>query len=132
MWSNPGEIGNGLDDDGNGFVDDIRGYDFVGANDEDPRDINGHGSHVAGTIGAVGNNNNGIVGVNWDVSLMAVRVLSAGGFGTDLDIAEGFDYAGDNGARVVNASLGGPGVAQTLQDAIGAHPNTLYVVASRW
>jgi thermitase len=130
MWANPGEVNDGDDDDGNGLIDDVRGYDFVDAGDEDPRDVNGHGSHVAGTIGAVGNNANGITGVNWDVSLMAVRVLGAAGFGSTLDIAEGFDYAGDEGADVANASLGGPGGSQAMAQAIAAHPNTLYVVAA--
>jgi subtilisin family serine protease len=131
MWTNPGEIAaNATDDDGNGFVDDVHGYDFVGAGDADPRDVNGHGSHVAGTIGAVGDNTNGVTGVNWDVALMAVRVLGAAGFGSTLDIAEGFDYAADNGARVVNASLGGGGNSHTLELAIANHPDTLFVVAA--
>jgi subtilisin family serine protease len=130
MWSNPGEVANGADDDGNGLIDDVRGYDFVGAGDADPRDVNGHGTHVAGTIGAEGNNALGVTGVNWDVSLMAVRVLNAAGSGSSLDIAEGFDYAGDEGARVVNASLGGGGGSAVMQDAIDDHPNTLYVVAA--
>jgi subtilisin family serine protease len=130
IWNNPGEIANGADDDGNGLVDDLHGYDFVDAGDADPRDVNGHGSHVAGTIGAEGNNALGITGVNWDVSLMAVRVLGASGSGNTLDIAEGFDYAADEGARIVNASLGGPGGSQTMGDVVTAHPNTLYVVAA--
>ena len=109
--------------------DAAHSHDFF-AGDADPRDINGHGTHVAGTIGAVGNNTNGVTGVNWDVSLMAVRVLGAGGFGSTLTIAEGFDYAADNGARIVNASLGGGGNSQALEDAIASHPNTLYVVAA--
>jgi subtilisin family serine protease len=130
VWTNPGEIaGNGMDDDGNGFIDDVHGYDFA-AGDPDPRDVNDHGSHVAGTIGAVGNNATGVTGVNWQVKLMAVRVLGAAGFGSDLEIAEGLDYAGDNGARVVNVSLGGPGNSQLLRDAMAAHPDTLYVAAA--
>jgi len=77
MWRNTAEIpNNGIDDDGNGFVDDYYGYDFR-YNDPDPMDENGHGTHVAGTIGAVGNNASGVVGVNWTVKLMAVKIYSA-------------------------------------------------------
>ncbi|HYZ92233.1 MAG TPA: S8 family serine peptidase, partial [Actinomycetota bacterium] len=130
MWANPGEIpANGLDDDANGYVDDVRGRDFS-ANDSDPRDENSHGTHVAGTIAARGNNGVGVTGVSWNASLMAVRVLDAAGSGTAAGIANGFDYAGDEGARIVNASLGGPAFSQTMKDAIDAHPNTLFVVAA--
>ena len=77
VWTNPGEIpGNGIDDDRDGFVDDVHGYDFVNR-DGDPFDDNGHGTHVAGTIGAVGDNGTGVVGVNWDVSLMGLKFLDA-------------------------------------------------------
>jgi subtilisin family serine protease len=82
MWVNPGEIaGNGLDDDGNGFIDDVRGWDFANG-DNNPMDDHGHGTHVAGTIGAVGNNGVGVAGVNWQVSLLAVKFLNAQGRGT--------------------------------------------------
>ena len=78
-WTNPGEInGNNIDDDGNGFIDDYYGYDFR-YNDPDPLDENGHGTHTAGTIGAVGNNGVGVTGVNWNVKLMAIKIYSAGG-----------------------------------------------------
>lgn len=130
MWVNPGETpSNGIDDDGNGRIDDIRGWDFV-ANDNDPFDLNLHGTHVAGTIGAQGNNTIGVAGVNWDVSLMALRVLDNAGSGTNAAIAAAFNYAGDNGADIVNASLGGPGFSQTMRDAIAGAPNTLFVVAA--
>ena len=82
MWKNEGEInGNGIDDDGNGFVDDYYGYDFF-FNDPDPMDEYGHGTHVAGTIGAVGNNSLGVVGVNWNVRLMTIKIYDSTGFGT--------------------------------------------------
>jgi len=74
IWTNPGEIpNNGIDDDNNGFVDDYYGWDFF-SEDNDPLYINlqGHGTHVAGIIGAVGNNNNGVCGVNWNVKIMAL------------------------------------------------------------
>ena len=130
MWVNPGETpGNDVDDDGNGRIDDIRGWDFV-ANDNDPFDLNLHGTHVAGTIGAQGNNTFGVAGVNWDVSLMALRVLNNAGSGTNAAITAAFNYAGDNGADVVNVSLGGPGSSQSMRDAIAGAPNTLFVVAA--
>lgn len=78
VWTNPGEInGNGIDDDGNGFIDDYYGYDFR-YNDPDPMDEHGHGTHTAGTIGAAGNNGLGVTGVNWNVKLMAIKIYSAG------------------------------------------------------
>ncbi len=131
---NPGETGagretNGIDDDGNGFVDDWRGWDFID-NDNNPRDFNQHGTHVAGTIGAAGNNGAGIAGVNWHVGLMPVRVLDGEGSGENAGIASGFAYAGANGAKVVNASLGGAGFSSTMLAAIEGAPNTLFVVAA--
>lgn len=82
MWTNPGEIlGNGVDDDNNGFADDYYGYDFF-YNDPDPLDEHGHGTHTGGTIGAVGNNMLGFVGVNWNVRIMAIKIYNASGFGT--------------------------------------------------
>jgi thermitase len=129
MWRNPGEIaGNGADDDGNGYVDDVHGIDTVDR-DSDPRDFGGHGTHVAGTVAAAGDNGIGVAGVSWQAELMAVRALGPNG-GTDAEVAEAFDYAGDMGARVVNASLGGPGASETLQQPITDHPNTLFVVAA--
>ena len=132
MWSNPGELPDGIDNDGNGKVDDLRGWDFSDV-DGSPRDLNGHGTHVAGTIGAQGNNGTGVVGVNWDVSLMAVRVLGADGSGTSADVAAGFAYAGQEGADVVNASLGchdATCFSQLEKDAIDGASSTLFVVAA--
>ncbi len=78
-WTNSGEVNNnGIDDDGNGFIDDYYGYDFR-FNDPDPADQNGHGTHTAGTIGAVGNNGVGVTGVNWNVKLMTIKIYSASG-----------------------------------------------------
>jgi subtilisin family serine protease len=106
VWINPGEVPeNGLDDDGNGFVDDVRGWDFV-HNDNDPTDSNGHGSHVAGIVGAIGNNGIGIAGVAWDASLMPLRALGSNGRGYLSDILSAIEYAIDNGALVINASYG--------------------------
>ena len=109
----------------------IAGRDFV-QNDDDPRDFNGHGTHVAGTIGARGNNGIGVAGVNWQVSLMPVRVLDGDGSGSNVTVSEGFQYACAKGANIVNASLGGTGYSTTIRDAIAspACANTLFVVAA--
>lgn len=134
MWTNPGESGdgretNGIDDDNNGYIDDWRGWDWVDG-DNDPADLQGHGTHVAGTIGARGNDGVGITGVNWRIGLVPLRSLGADGSGTTAGIAAAFAYAGRLGIPVVNASLGGPGFSQTLSDTIARYPNTLYVVAA--
>lgn len=106
IWVNPKEIpGNTKDDDGNGYIDDIRGWDFV-SDDNDPMDLEGHGTHVAGTIAAE-NNGFGVTGVAPNAKIMPVRVLDASGNGSILDVAAGIRYAADNGAKVINLSLGG-------------------------
>ena len=106
LWRNPDEIpGNGVDDDGNGFVDDVHGYDFVNG-DSDPDDDHGHGSHCAGTIGAVGNNGVGVAGVNWSVSLASLKVLGSNGSGSLWGLAEAILYAAEKRIPVLNASLG--------------------------
>ena len=138
LWVNPDEIaGNGTDDDGDGIVDDIHGANFVDSPPTgDPSAINQgeapyHGSHVSGTIGAAGNNRAGVVGVNWKVSLMAVRALGPQGGRSD-DLAKAIDYAVDHGARVINASWGGGGASQVLSKAIeraGKH-GVLFVAAA--
>ena len=92
MWRNPGEVaGNGVDDDGNGYVDDVHGIDTVN-HDSDPEDDQGHGTHTAGTIAAVGNNATGVTGVNWNARLLACKFLDASGFGTDAGAVECFEY----------------------------------------
>ena len=109
----------------------VPGYDFV-QNDTDPRDFNGHGTHVAGTIGAKGNNGIGVAGVNWNVHLMPVRVLDGDGSGSSSDITNGFLYACTHGARIVNASLGGGGYYTPMKNAIASPEcaNTLFVLAA--
>lgn len=105
------------------------GYDFVD-DDKDPMDLNGHGTHCAGTIGAKGNDEKGVVGVCWQVKLMAVRVLDASGGGTLAAIAQGIDFAVANGAHVINASLGGPH-SETMRAAVfAARNNGVIVVAA--
>jgi len=105
-WTNPGEInGNGIDDDGNGFIDDYYGYDFR-YNDPDPLDENGHGTHTAGTIGAVGNNGIGVTGVNWNVKLMAIKIYSAGGTdSTSAMLVNAYNYVRLMKTRGVNVRV---------------------------
>ena len=129
IWTNPGEIaGNGIDDDGNGYVDDVFGIDTAN-DDSDPMDDYGHGTHCAGTIGAVGNNNLGVVGVNFNVKLMALKFLDAAGFGSTEDAIVAIEYAKAEGADVVSNSWGGGGYDQALYDTI-ASANSLFVFAA--
>jgi uncharacterized repeat protein (TIGR01451 family) len=126
-WTNPGEVaGDNIDNDGNGFVDDVNGWDFH-HNDRtvyDAADGDDHGTHVAGTIGARGHNGIGVAGVNWRVSLMSVKVLGPSG-GFTSNIIAGYNYVrlmkqrGTN-VRVTNNSYGGPGRSQAALDAINA------------
>jgi len=118
IWSNSGEIaGNGIDDDGNGYVDDVCGWDFVD-NDNDPTDPYGHGTHVAGTIAAMGDNGTGTVGVCWTARIMPLRFLNTFGYGTVADEISAIEYAIANGAKVINASYGSSGFSQPEYDAI--------------
>ena len=134
VWRNAGEMGggretNGLDDDANGYVDDWRGWDFVN-NDNNPVDDNGHGTHLAGTIGARGNDSFGVAGVNWTVQLMSVKAISASGSGTYGNLAAAVAYASRMGARVVNLGFGCAACemdAQVIKTAVDAAPNTLFV-----
>jgi len=120
IWTNPDEIaGNGIDDDGNGYIDDIRGWDFVD-DDNDPVDSNNHGTHVAGTIAAVGNNSTGVTGVCWTAKIMVLRFLNAFGSGTTANSISAIEYANAKGAHVINNSWGGGGFSQALKDAIDA------------
>ena len=107
----------------------VPGWDFVSA-DADPVDQHGHGTHVAGTIGARGNDTIGVTGVNWNVALMPVQVLSPTGNGRNDQISEGLAFAARHGAKVVNASLGGANFSQTMERAISEAPDTLFVVAA--
>ena len=118
MWRNPGEIkGNGLDDDNNGYVDDYHGVNTIDSS-LTWEDDNGHGTHVAGIVGASGNNGIGITGVAWKVQLMAVKAGNASGSLTLVDSIEAIDYAIDNGAHIINASWGGRGKSESLELAI--------------
>ena len=118
IWTNPGEIpGNGIDDDGNGFVDDVHGYDFVNG-DADPMDDNDHGTHCSGTIGGEGNNGVGVAGVCWQVQIMGLKFLDASGSGSTADAVSCIEYATLMGAKVMNNSWGGGAYEQSLKDAI--------------
>jgi len=97
---------------------DKYGYDFVGAGSGDPRDRNDHGTHCAGTIGAVGDNMKGVIGVNWKVKIMVLRSLDANGQGPTLDAVKCIDYALARGVKVISASWGGDRYDQALFDAI--------------
>jgi subtilisin family serine protease len=136
IWKNPGESGNGketngIDDDGNGFIDDYRGWNFV-SNNNNPFDDNDHGTHVAGIIGAVGDNNRGVAGTNWHVSLVALKFLDASGSGSTTDAISAIMYATMMGFPILNNSWGGGGFSQALADAIEAanQAGILFVAAA--
>ncbi|EAQ80099.1 S8 family serine peptidase [Blastopirellula marina] len=138
MWVNPGEIaGDGIDNDGNGFVDDVYGYDFLN-NDGDPMDDNMHGTHVAGTIAAEGDNATGVVGVASSASIMALKFLSASGSGSTADAVRALNYATMMkklyGVNVVatNNSWGGGEYSSALYNAIKASgdEDILFVAAA--
>jgi subtilisin family serine protease len=122
IWTNPGEscpgcANDGIDNDGNGYVDDVHGWDFVN-DDNDPSDDNGHGTHVAGTIGASGSNGLGVTGVNWNVKIMPLKFIGANGEGSADDAVRAILYATRMGAVVSNNSWGGEEFSQALEDAI--------------
>lgn len=139
VWTNLGETGggretNGVDDDGNGYIDDWRGWDFVG-NDNQAGDDYGHGTHVAGIANAAANNGIGIAGVagaTWGVQIMALKVLDGSGIGSDGDAAEAIKYAVDQGASVINLSLGDPLPTPAIETALiyAAERGVLVVAAS--
>lgn len=126
-WNNPGELGldaqgkdkqaNGIDDDKNGFIDDFRGWDFAN-NDNDPKDDQEHGTHCAGTIGAIGNNNLGVVGVNWNTSLVGLKFLDNTGSGTLDHAVQAIEYATSLGVDLTSNSWGGGGFSETMFAAI--------------
>jgi subtilisin family serine protease len=119
MWRNPGEIaGDGIDNDSNGFVDDIVGWDFRDK-DARPFDDNSHGSHTSGTIAATGGNGIGVSGVAQQASIMGLRFLGGSqGSGTLEDAIKAIDYATENGAQIMSNSWGGGGFSQAMFDAI--------------
>jgi subtilisin family serine protease len=129
IWTNPGEIpDNGIDDDGNLFIDDVHGWDFSDL-DNDPQDGSGHGSHVAGIIGAVGDNTRGIAGVAWQVRIMPLRFMNAFEEGSTADAIKAIEYALDQGVKVINCSWGSYSYSAALRYVI-ANANALFICAA--
>lgn len=131
IWKNQTELtGNATDDDSNGYIDDINGWDFVNS-DNDPTDDNGHGTNVTGIIGANGDNNIGYAGVDWNCKLMTCKVIDLNNDGLYSNWISGIYYSVDNGANVINMSLSGNNFSQGLQDAVDyAYTNGVPIVAS--
>ncbi len=132
LWTNPNEIpGNGIDDDRDGLVDDVNGWNYV-TNTGDVTDDNGHGTHVSGTIAATGNNNLGVSGVAWTAKIMALKFLDSQGDGDTENAVTAIYYAVAHGARVINASWGGSDYSQALHDAIryAGNKGVVFVTAS--
>lgn len=129
IWVNSGEIpNNGKDDDGNGYVDDVYGWNFVG-NNKDPMDDNGHGTHVAGIIAAE-NNDIGGVGVAYNCKVMVLKAGNSSGYFNNSDIAEAIQYAYMNGASVINMSFGGSYISIAVEEALEDAYNSCVLVAS--
>jgi hypothetical protein len=133
VWVNPGEIpGNSIDDDGNGLVDDIRGWNW-NFNNNNVTDTNGHGTHVSGTIGAVGNNAVGVAGVNWNVKIMMMKIFEgSSGYAGDAAVVSAINYVINKGVKVSNHSWGGGPFSQVLLDGITAARNAghLFIAAA--
>lgn len=132
MWTNPGEVpGNGIDDDGNGYIDDVFGINAI-EETGNPLDDHGHGTHVSGTIAAVGNNGVGIVGVCWQAKIMALKFLDNEGIGYISNSIICIEYALTKGVKILNNSWGGDGYSDSLKDAIKAceDAGVLFVAAA--
>ncbi len=129
MWVNPGEIpGDGIDNDGNGVIDDVYGYNAQ-ANTGNPMDGHSHGTHCAGTIGAVGNNGEGVTGVMQNARMMAVKIFSDSGSTSTDAIVRGLMYSAKMGATITSNSWGGGGRSQAIYDAFASNP-ALHVIAA--
>jgi subtilisin family serine protease len=132
IWINQPEYNgvNGIDDDGNGYTDDIYGYDFVN-DDGDPMDDNAHGTHVAGIAAAETDNGIGIAGVAWNCKILPAKIMDDQGEGVYSDMSEAIIWAADNGAHVINLSLGGDFPSQTLENALKiAYDKNIVIVAA--
>ncbi len=131
VWNNPDEKLDSVDNDNNGYVDDIYGWDFIN-DDNDPMDDNSHGTHVSGIIGAEGNNNAGISGICWKVKIMPLKVLDSQGSGTIGDVLSAIDYAIAKGVNIINASYVGPDYSQIEYNAIkaAADAGILFIAAA--
>ncbi|MDJ0526250.1 MAG: S8 family serine peptidase, partial [Microcystis sp. M53600_WE12] len=127
-----GEIaGDGIDNDGNGYIDDIRGWDFA-YNDNNPSDVDGHGTHVSGTIAGKGNNGVGVTGVAWNAKIMPLKFLNDQGSGSTSNAILAINYATAKGVKLTNNSWGGGGYSQALYDAINAagQAGALFIAAA--
>ncbi|MEA5530651.1 S8 family serine peptidase, partial [Dolichospermum sp. UHCC 0684] len=132
IWTNPGEIaGDGIDNDNNGYIDDIRGWDFA-YNDNNPSDVHGHGTHVSGTIAGKGNNGVGVTGVAWNAKIMPLKFLNDSGSGTLSAAILAINYATAKGVKITNNSWGGGPYTQSLYDAINAagQAGALFIAAA--
>ncbi|MDB9440670.1 S8 family serine peptidase, partial [Sphaerospermopsis kisseleviana CS-549] len=132
IWTNPGEIANdGIDNDNNGYIDDIRGWDFA-YNDNNPSDVDGHGTHVSGTIAGKGNNGVGVTGVAWNAKIMPLKFLDDTGSGSTSNAILAINYATAKGVKITNNSWGGGGYSQALYDAINTagQQGALFIAAA--
>ncbi|WP_310377892.1 S8 family serine peptidase [Flavobacterium sp.] len=129
IWNNSKETLNNIDDDNNGYIDDINGWDFVNK-ENNPTDDHGHGTNIAGIVGANANNGIGYSGIDWNCKLMIGKILDANNSGLYSNWTEAIYYAVDNGAKVINMSVGGSGFSTTMQNAINyAYNKGVTVVA---
>ena len=129
IWNKSIEIIDGIDNDGNGLIDDFRGWDFVN-NDNDPTDDHGHGTNCTGIIGCSANNAKGYTGVNWNSKIMPLKVLNSSNSASYSNMAKSLYYAADNGAKVISMSIGGPSQSSLISHAISylKSKNVLFVV----
>ena len=129
MWKNPLDAPDGIDNDGNGLVDDVHGADYVNG-DADPKDDHSHGTHYAGTVSGFGNNGKGVVGMNWKTPIMALKWLDAGGSGTSIEAIKCIDYAVEHGARVLSNSWWHPDDPELKEAIIRARDAGVLFVAA--